>query len=103
MVGKANDVLGDVVVVDVDVTVGLVIVAGTLAMLASSAIRNLPGSKLPPTVVGFLVALAPGIVSFVPLNIVEPPLYLGSVVSFGLAALIAATVVLLALAIADSV
>jgi hypothetical protein len=56
--------------------------------------------------VALAVAVAgalPGIVSLVPANIVLPPLYLGLVVRTGLAFLMAATVVPLALAIEESV
>jgi hypothetical protein len=50
-------------------------------------------------VVVFVVVVLPGITSLVPAKIVLPPLYLGFVVSTGLAFLMAATVVPFALAI----
>ena len=63
-------------------------------------VGTLSNMPLPATIPPYIF---PGILTVVPLKIVFPPLYLESCVNFGLAARIAETVVLLALAILDRV
>lgn len=65
-----------------------------------SMVGTLSNIPLPATIPPYIF---PGILTVVPLKIVFPPLYFACSVNFGLAARIAETVVLLALAILDKV